>query len=427
MKFGLIVIANEILSGRTQDLNIQALAAILKKKGHRLSKVSIIGDKVDDIQNTIEIFLNECDVVVTCGGLGPTKDDLTKEAFCRVLKTSLQENEEVAQMVLQHYQAFGRQWNPHLNHYHYFPKGAIPLKNPQGLAPGLLAFISNKALISAPGVPREFYSMIRDVALQHLEDHHFLNAGSLYSITLRSLKIPEEMIFGQMCPDLWEQLSHWGEVSSLPHLFGVDLVVTIDTGLHDWIVAQKEIIKLISSTALKNHIWQIGDQDFPQYLVEHSLKKGLSFAVAESCTGGLVCDLITNNAGSSRCFKGGVISYSNEIKQNMLGVLPSTLQTYGAVSEETAKEMALGIKNKTGADLGLSITGIAGPDGATTDKPVGTVCIAVANQKEVKSFTHYLKGDRVTLKKRFAQSCLYHLMDSGELKYSWNELINDFF
>ena len=222
MRIGLIIIGDELLSGSTQDCNMLYLGEKLQSIGEVLETTTVISDNFERINQTFKQFLNEYDITFCSGGLGPTEDDRTKLALAKFLDTSLEENETAKVLAKRHYENRGLIWNPQLNHYHHIPKDVTPYENPYGLAPGLLYESTNATLLCAPGVPREFTGMV---------DHFIENNGKfstktpIETFTIRTQGIPEEQIFNHRCPNLWDRLSTFGEVSSYPRATGIDIVL----------------------------------------------------------------------------------------------------------------------------------------------------------------------------------------------------------
>ncbi|MBI2520473.1 MAG: nicotinamide-nucleotide amidohydrolase family protein [Bdellovibrio sp.] len=410
MRTGLLIIGSEILSGRTQDKNLETLATVLREKGMVIDKVVIIKDEIATIVENMRHLMQEFEWTFCSGGLGPTRDDMTKEALCQLTGVSLQENQQAEDLARRHYQRYGRTWSKETNSYHLIPKGIIPLENPAGLAPGLFLTKNNRQLYCLPGVPREFNQMLIQTVLPLVERHPSFQRTAIEYLTLRTYGVPEEKIFFQLCPTLWDDLEKYGEVSSLPHTVGVDIIIKLKQGLRPNEIEQT-VKQLPSLAPLLSHIWQWGALSFHHYLVELCRQKNIKLAVAESCTGGLVAHKITMVPGASQIFLGAVVSYSNEIKKDILEVNPKTLQTHGAVSVEVASEMANNIRQHFKSDFALATTGIAGPEGGTTQKPVGLICIAIAGpDSSVITSTYNMKGDREQLKERFSDRALLDLI-----------------
>ncbi|MCK5073413.1 MAG: CinA family nicotinamide mononucleotide deamidase-related protein [Bacteriovoracaceae bacterium] len=399
----LIIIGSEILSGDTNDTNGPWLACYLKKMGFSLSKATIIPDKPDILKEVFRRSFKENNIVITCGGLGPTKDDLTKEIISEVFDAIISESDDAKKIVQTNYERLGKEWVPEHNFYHRIPKGFEPVSNPTGLAPGLFIEKNGKMFMSLPGVPSEFRNMFQKELFKKIKKEKAVPQ----TIMIRTRNISEEIMFNKVSPTLWKDLSKFGNPSSLPRtLGGIDIVLTMNDQN-----SSNDLKSYIQSSPIKKHVWQIGNKSLPEYILDISRKKGLTIAFAESCTGGLLSSRITDIPGSSDCFKGTIVSYSNEAKINVLGVKEDTLKNFGAVSIQTAEEMAKGAKNILNADICVSITGIAGPDGGTEEKPVGTVGIGFATSAKSGGEIKLFRGNRKELKGRFSQAGLFLMLD----------------
>lgn len=402
MRFGLLLIGDELLDGKTSDANTKTLGSFLSEKGHKLAHALFCHDDLDAISKSLGVLYQNlgCDVVITSGGLGPTPDDKTKMALAQYFKRDLVEREDVAQLVGEQYRAFGREWNRTTNSYHIFPKNFETLKNPVGLAPGLFYLQQGRAIACAPGVPREFKEMLNASILPKLEANFSFLRKKGERLCVCTFGVPEEKIFFELAPTLWRDISEFAEVASYPRPMGVDIVVRkSENSPDDW---KNKAQKIIENSAVAPHIWQIGELELPQYLFLLLKEKNLTIALAESCTGGLAASLITDISGSSKVFKGSYVTYDNELKVSALGVKIETLKSHGAVSTEIAREMSQGTYEKSNVDLALAFTGIAGPDGGSVEKPVGTVAISVTSKFGTHAELFQFKGNREILKLRFA-------------------------
>lgn len=412
LSVSMIVIGDEILNGRTTDLNGTWLTKYLFKRGLQFKSLRFIRDDVDEINNALTASLNDSDIVITSGGIGPTLDDKTKNTLAGYFNKKIVENTEVAKIVTENYIRFGRSWTKESNHYHFFPEDFVAVQNPKGLAPGITYFSPEKKLImAAPGVPREFTEMVDTEFFPLIKKHFHDRFEENYQTVVRTQGVPEEKIFFEMCPTLWRDLESFGKVSSLPHTIGIDIVISYHGDAESHKKTQQQIKDLISTTPLKEHVWQWGNVSVAELVLEKAKNKKCTFAFAESCTGGLASSKITDLPGSSAVFHGSVISYDNSIKENVLKVNPQTLKDFGAVSVETAKEMARGARELLKTDYAISISGIAGPDGGSTEKPKGTVAIGFASKDKNGAELFLFPGDRIRLKDRFSDKALLMLLE----------------
>ncbi|MFP5387019.1 MAG: nicotinamide-nucleotide amidohydrolase family protein [Bacteriovoracia bacterium] len=414
MKVGLLVIGSEVLDGKISDLNTKILAEFLRPHHLEINEVIITRDDQNAIERALHrIFEN--DVIVTTGGLGPTKDDITKQVLTQFFNKKLIYNEEAERISRENYQRFNRPFPGKEYGYCYLPEGFIPLANSTGLAPGFYVEHEGKLLFSAPGVPRELKSMLNDHLFKALGNRVDKNVF-IDNVIARTKNIPEEKIFGEVDPDLWDKLSVFGDVSSLPILMGVDIGVKI-TGRSAEEIASKvaSVRNIFDNSPVKKSIWHMGRESIEEKIVSLANEKKIKFGFAESATGGLCSNRITNIPGSSNCFMGSVVSYDERIKEHFLGVKRKTLDEESAVSLPCAIEMAEGLKNIFSLDVAISITGFAGPGGGNEKFPVGSVCIGRA-LKNSESFAQnfVLRGDRELLKQRFSQAALYALLEEVE-------------
>jgi nicotinamide-nucleotide amidase len=231
-------------------------------------------------------------------------------------------------------------------------------------------------------------------------------------VTVKTKLLPESKIFSEYCPDLWDELAKLGSVSSLPHIMGVDIGVMVSAQTEQELEAKKEkVLNLIQNPKLEQSIWHIGHDSLEEIIIKEAKKKGLTIGTVESCTGGLVASRLTNVSGSSDVFLGSIVTYANSVKESLAHVSLSTLKNYGAVSIETAREMADGGMKSLGAHIIVSTTGIAGPTGGSPEKPVGTVCIGIKSNQLSHAERYHFLGDRLKLKERFSQMALYLLLD----------------
>lgn len=407
-----IAIGDELLSGRTRDANGPLLADWGQKLGHPLTHLQIVGDQQTEIQKAICEATQRSELVVCSGGLGPTPDDRTKKALADLLNTPLEDSASARKILAAHYQRIQKSWGPELNSYHLIPQGVDPLENPKGLAPGLLAQFKNAQLLFLPGPPREFESML-ETHLKRVTQTLKTIPQKRTQVCVRTYGVPEEKIFGDLCPGLWQSLEQFGKLSSLPTLFGVDLILQSPTSLdkkrgHAF---EAQIKQFLLKTDLAPHIWQFGEQDLAPYLLDQMRQKKLTLGLAESCTGGQASSLITDVPGCSDIFYGSIVSYHNNAKYNILGVDKNLIRQHGAVSRPCVKQMAEGARKLLGVDATVAYSGIAGPNGGSREKPIGTLAMALATSwRETQSQICQFPGDRITLKNRFAIKGLHWLL-----------------
>ena len=408
MKIAMLVIGNEVLQGKIQDSNSKELATSLLSVGQKLSHIVTVPDEIELIVSMLKQLTQDFNTIFTSGGLGPTLDDVTKPALAQLVNSPMTFNQAALEIVSNNYRRHDRSYQSTTQTYHLLPNGCGALNNPTGFAPGLKTQYSNSTIYSLPGVPHEFQSILQQEILPAMQD------SPMIPFTIKTARIPESQIFNHLCPQLWQELEQYGSVSSLPHFFGVDIGVLLKGSTQEIQLQKKQIIQKIETSPLKPYVIDYNDapRDLAAIVVEKCIAKNLKIGFAESCTGGLNSDRITNIAGSSEVFMGSVICYSNQVKQALLGVQTATLEKHGAVSSACAEEMAQGLLKNLNLDFAVATTGIAGPGGGSADKPVGTVAIAIASKNTVKSELLQLKGNRLILKQRFSQASLLNLLES---------------
>ena len=406
MKIGLIIIGDELLSGSTQDCNMLYLGEKLRSLGYKLNACQVIQDEIEVIKKSLAQALKENDITICSGGLGPTIDDRTKAALSAFLGVELEDSPHARKLALEHYQRRSLNWYPELNNYHMIPAGVQAYFNPKGLAPGLLLKKNHQQLLCAPGVPREFQSMVDHFFDSLLENKN--NAARNY-FTIRTNGIPEEQIFNKKCPNLWQTLSQFGNISSYPRMSGIDIVIS-DLKMTSTEVEEK-LTTLPELEPIRNHVWHLGNGNIQELIIEQAKKHNITISTAESCTGGLMAHLLTEVSGSSQVFFGSVVSYDNSVKKNILGVTQDNLDNFGAVSLEVAQQMASGVRNQMNTTYSVSTSGIAGPLGGSEEKPVGTVAIAIEGPSGLHSKIYQIPPifDRDEMKKRFASRALISL------------------
>lgn len=396
-----IAIGNELLNGKIQDKNAFWLAQACHKNGHHFQSAHLIPDHYEEFEKVLNLYQNSKTLIITSGGLGPTKDDLTKNYLSKYFDSPLEFNQQALEIVSENYKQKDRIYNREYK-YEYIPAKFTALSNTVGFAPGLKFETHQFAIISLPGVPREFNQMITD----HIEK---ANTQNDFHLIFKTKDLGETKIFNELEPNLWEELAPYGQVASLPHTLSVDISIKLND-----IKTKDEVIALMSKTKIFKNIWHIGSESLEEVIIAKAQARGLTFGFAESCTGGLLASRITDISGSSSVFFGNVCAYDNSVKQKVLNVKPHTLDSYGAVSTQTATEMASGAREALGVDIVISTTGIAGPGGGSEDKPIGTVCIGFATKNRCESQRYNFSGNRIDLKDRFAQKALFTLLETIE-------------
>ena len=383
MNVTIINIGDELLIGQVVNTNASTMSKLLTEAGMEVRKTMVVGDVHDDIWAAVDEAMRESDAVLVTGGLGPTKDDITKKILCEYFNSELVENEMALQNVKRIFESRGYELTPVNRAQALVPRCCEVLNNDLGIAPCMWFEQGEKSkvkgercsvLVSLPGVPFEMEWLMRNRVIPKLQET--FNTDIILTKNILVQGIGESFLSDLIEP--WEL--------SLPE--NVKLAYLPVAGLTKLRLTYRSNRNNLSNlNNLTEGLYELAGQyivgedcETLDELVHKTLiEKGLTLATAESCTGGNIARLLTAQAGASAYFKGGVVAYSNEVKENALGVKHSTLETHGAVSEETVREMVEGVRTRLGADLAIATTGIAGPDGGTTEKPVGTVWIAVAN------------------------------------------------
>ena len=380
---------DELTTGKVIDTNSAFIADRLFSMGIKVAAVLKVGDDREALLWAMREAADLGEIIIGTGGLGSTEDDLTSEVVAEFLGCPLVQNEEIAAALRKRFEARRIPWTANNLKQALFPQGAEILPNPVGTAPGFrVSFGENKTLSWLSGVPQEMTAMFDQtvmpwiVAMRGGQDQIFSQAFKVYGLTESKLDDLVRPI----------GLEPGIKLSFRAHYPDLTLRVTVAG-------ASKEQRRFIETCKrirliLGSHIYAEGDTTLEQRVGQLLSERHRTLALAESCTGGLISHRITGIAGSSAYYLGGVTSYANDVKVKLLGVTPATLEKYGAVSQETALEMSHGIRERIGADFGLSVTGIAGPGGGTPEKPVGTVWISIAQAKNHEAKLFQFHGDR---------------------------------
>ncbi len=381
MNIELITTGNELLLGRVLNSHQQWICRQLADAGYSVQRQVTVPDTSAAIADSVTEALARADWVITTGGLGPTSDDLTREVIARVLGRSLREDPAIRTELAAFFARRNRPMPPRTAIQALVPEGARVLPNRHGTAPGLFFILDPNPfraarpawLVMLPGPPRELQPMFRSEVLPRLTELCPLSAPFACRI-LRTVGIGESQV-EQLIDEPLRVLTRAGlELGYCARPGEVDVrLVSHGPAAETMVLAAEQEIRRL----LGQHIFGEGDSELDQVVVALLAERKKSLAVAESCTGGLIAHRITNVPGASSVFRGGLVAYSNDAKQTLLGVRPETLDLHGAVSEATAREMAAGARARFAADYALAVTGIAGPGGGTQEKPVGTVFIAL--------------------------------------------------
>ena len=380
MKTAILTVGTEILFGQIVNTNAAFLSQELQNMGYDVMYHYSVGDNPGRLKELINFAFHDCDLILTTGGLGPTQDDLTKEVIAEAMGDVIVENEECMKALLENYQKAGRPMTPNNLKQAYMPSRARVLPNDAGTAPGFALEKDGKLIISMPGPPREMKRMFElqvKPILESMQDsvifYRIIRTFGLGESSMETVLLP--LIDGQTDPTIATYAKE-GECSlrvASKRATKEEAVATVDRMIED-------VNQLIGE-----YIYSYDDEELVDVVGKLLMEKHITISCAESCTGGLFAAALTEIPGISEVFERGIVTYSNKAKMEELGVKEETLDKFGAVSPETACEMASGLAEKTGSDLCISVTGIAGPGGGTAEKPVGLAYIGIAYKGQVKA------------------------------------------
>jgi len=405
MNIELVTIGTELLLGFTVDTNGAEIARSLADNGVQVVRRVSVADQPDAIRAAVAEALQRTGAVLTTGGLGPTRDDMSKKVVAELYQAPLEFDESVWANLLERFARLQRQPVQSNRSQAEVPRGAIVLRNRWGTAPGLWLEGAPGLTIMLPGVPQEMRKLLEHEVVPRLRT--IASGAIIRSRQLRTSGIPESTL-AERLGDVEERIAPV-TLAYLPGYEGVDLRLTA------WNLQPEEADRRLGSAVelIRNRagdpVYGDGDADLAALVLERARAGGIRLAVAESCTGGLLGARLTEIPGSSDVFVGGVIAYDNVVKVNALGVGQALLDQHGAVSEPVARAMALGAAERFGVDATLAVTGIAGPGGGTEQKPVGTVWIACALKGDVQARHVRFAGSRHEVRARAAQAALHLL------------------
>jgi nicotinamide-nucleotide amidase len=407
----IVTVGDELLLGRTVDSNAAWLGRELAALGVPVARRHTVGDDDPSIREAVTAALGEAELVLVTGGLGPTRDDRTRDAVAALFQLPLRVDDRLLEAMRERFRARGYARMPETNvSQAQVPEGALVLANPVGTAPGLALVRGGALVVLLPGVPREmkaiFAGDLKRLIVERL-------GARLRPVRMRSIHttgIPEsalaERVEAYLPPDLGPI-----QLAFLPDLTGVELRLTaVDAPTEEEASRWLDRIEQALAPAVEGFGFRAESGDVVEavaYLLRGSARR---LAVAESCTGGLIAKRLTDRAGSSAYFVGGVVAYADSVKLGQLGVDEGALARHGAVSEEVALQMARGVAASLGAEAGLSVTGIAGPEGGSELKPVGTVWYAVSLDGRAAARREVFPGDRHQVRERSAQAALTMLL-----------------
>jgi nicotinamide-nucleotide amidase len=391
MKISILTVGDEILIGQIVDTNSAWMGQQLNLAGARVETVISVGDTMAAIHTGLREAMEQADVILMTGGLGPTKDDITKKALAEYMGVDMIFHDPTFERIKKMFEVWARPMNEAHRQQCYMPANAEILTNKMGTAPGMWMEYEGKVIVSMPGVPYEMQYLMEHEVLPKLKQR--FPGQPIAHRTILTVGEGESHI-AEKLEDFEEGLPEGFKLAYLPHIAQVRLRITgtgmDEAALHRILDEKAEILKTRFADIIYGY-----DKDTLEGAIGNMLKeRGLTLATAESCTGGYLAHRITSVAGASDYFLGSVISYANEVKMNVLGVKPETLDTHGAVSEQTVIEMAEGALKVLSADVAIAISGIAGPGGGSDTKPVGLAWMAVSNGTNTQTFSIRAGKDR---------------------------------
>lgn len=407
IRIEIIGIGNELVNGRVPDRNTVYAAARLTALGFEVRRIVLIGDESRSIRSALKEAGKKADAVLVSGGLGNTRDDITVEAVGKAFKRPLILHQGLQGQIRRYLNQRAIPWHPLLEKMAWLPEGS-ELFHPRPKTCGFMLTEKGKPFFFLPGIPEEMRRVLDRRVIPYLLQHY---TGQ------KVIRTRIYRLFGLMETEVQEQVGEWekefpsltlGFYPDFPELF---LLMSVKASRTQEAERLLDDLGKRAEEILGRHLISSDGRTLEEVVGELLLEKKWTLAVAESCTGGLIGHRLTAVPGSSAYFDRSVVVYSNRAKKELLGVPAGVLSRYGAVSEKTARYMAEGVRRKSGTDLGLAVTGIAGPGGGTSEKPVGTVWIALSSKEGCRSNPYLFQGDRSQIKLLTAQTALFRVRE----------------
>ena len=399
----IITVGDEILIGQVVDTNSAWIGQQLSECGIRVQKIISLSDDAQEIISALNETVEEAGIILITGGLGPTKDDITKKSIADFLGVDMFFHEPTFKRIKKIFERIGRPMSPLHNDQCMMPVGVEILKNSMGTAPGMLFKYNSTRIISMPGVPYEMKAIMEEQVLPMLKTESKI---SIIHKTILTAGVGETMIENAIS-DIVSDFPECIKIAYLPAIGQVRLRLTGHNENKEYIsqLVQEYTEKILEK--ISDWVYGYGDSSLENEILKLSKERNIKICTAESCTGGSVAAKLVSVPGSSSYFQGGIVAYSNEIKEQVLHVNHNTLSTYGAVSEETVKEMVDGALVAMNANIAVAISGIAGPDGGSPEKPVGTIWICVGDRNSKVTFLLKAGKDRT----RNIESATYYALN----------------
>lgn len=405
----LLTIGDELLYGQIVDTNAQWMSVALSNAGIKVIRKTTVGDQEGEILNALAEAEKRADIILITGGLGPTNDDLTKPCLSKYFKCGLKMHEEALAEVTEFFKSRGRELTEVNRQQAALPECCEKITNKIGTAPGMWFERNRKVFVSMPGVPHEMKLMMTDIIVPKLKQTFI--TPIIHHQVIRTIGIGESFLAEKIAD--WENsLPPHIKLAYLPGLGEVKLRLTGIGSSYDALKTETDLLTEKLQSLVGEFIYGYGEDPLEVVIGRILLEKKLTLSIAESCTGGYLSHLITSVPGSSAYFQGSIIPYAYEIKMRQLGVKPETLERFGAVSEETIREMANLVREKFNTDIGIATSGIAGPGGATPEKPVGTVWIGYSDKQKTVARKLQLSKDRI-INIKFASLAALNLTRMG--------------
>lgn len=404
MNVEIIAVGNEVVSGYTINTNASYLAQEVQKIGMKPTYISAVCDDSEAISRTLQQAMERSEVILLTGGLGPTPDDLTKETVCQTLGMPVKIIPEELEIIKAKFVKLGKEMSDNNVKQAAFPQEAVILPNDCGTAPGCMIEVNHTIIVLLPGPPKEMKQMFECYVMPVLKKKATLHYAHL---DIKCFGIGE----GEVAARIEPFLGVHGQMNVATYINAGEVIVRLTAYGASEQEAKSAIdeMKTKVEACLEAFIFGYNEERLEEKIVNLLLEKQYTISTVESCTGGLIAATLINCSGVSTCLKESVVTYSNEAKMAYVNVKKETLDRVGAVSEETAREMAEGIKHRANADIGLSSTGIAGPGGGTPLKPVGLVYIGIAMKGQTEVFKLQLNGTRQEIRERTVKNILFQL------------------
>ena len=420
MRAEIVSVGDELLKGQRVNTNAALISGVLAGIGVQTGRVVACADIEEEIVSVLAEALERAEVVLVTGGLGPTRDDRTKKAVQQLLGRGKELNQEAYQNLADRLKKRGLEVSASLSDQAMVIEGSHVIPNTRGSAAGMIIDCGEQfyrhSLVLMPGVPSEMKAMMELTVVPHFA---VLSDTVIRHTPVKTLGVGESTL-AEMIVDIEDNLPTGTTLAYLPHAAGVNLMISTIGCEREAVDRDNRMVIDAIVLRAEKFIYATSEVTLEGTIGAMLSVRGLSVAVAESCTGGLVASRLTDVPGSSFYFLQGFVVYSNQAKHNTLGVPEESIETFGAVSEEVARAMALGCLEKSGADFAVSTTGIAGPSGGSPEKPVGMLCLAIAEKKSAMVFsrTIFMQGDREQNKLRFSEAALRELWELLRNGYS---------